>query len=154
MQYRVDLKPFIMMSVLGVNMTLSSSMAWSDDTQEAGPLALRRIMQELGKNMQTVTEGISREDWALVADAAPRIAAHPKPPLGEKIRILAFIGTDADKFKWYDEKMQQAALTLEEAAARGDGRGVIAAFANLQQGCLACHQVFRKPFVEHFYEQR
>ena len=104
--------------------------------------------------MQIVTDGISREDWKLVAETAPRIAEHPQPPLGEKMRILAFAGSDAGRFKRFDERTHQAAKTLEQAAKRGDGQAVVAAFSTLQGNCLACHQNFRKPFVEHFYGQR
>lgn len=130
------------------------SHAWASDDTEAKPLELRRIMQELGKNMQTITEAISREDWASVAKVAPQIAEHPEPPVIEKMRILTFIGTDIGTFESHDEITHQAARTLEQVAARNDGQGVITAFANLQSSCLACHRSFRKSFVEHFYEQR
>lgn len=46
------------------------------------------------------------------------------------------------------------AVAMGAAATRGDGQAVIAAFAKVQQGCLACHQSFRKPFTEHFYGTR
>lgn len=95
----------------------------------------------------------SCEDWALVARIAPQLGEHPQPPMGEKMRILAFVGADVAKFKSHDEKTHQTARALEEAAARNDGASVIAAFATLQNSCLACHQNFRKPFVEHFYGQ-
>lgn len=126
----------------------------ADDAIEAKSLELRRIMQELGKSMQAVTDGISHEDWAAIVKLAPKIAEHPQPPAGERVRILAFIGADAGKFKGYDQKTQQAAQGLEQAALRNDGKSVIAAFANLQNSCLACHQDFRKSFVEHFYGKR
>ena len=70
------------------------------------------------------------------------------------MRILAFAGSDTGRFKRFDEKTHQAAKTLEQAAKRGDSQAVIAAFSTLQGNCLACHQNFRKPFVEHFYGQR
>ncbi len=111
-------------------------------------------MQDLSMNMQAVTDGISREDWPLVAKIAPRIADHPQPPLAEKMRILSFIGSDAGKFKDYGEKNHQAGQELKRAAMRQDGPAVIAAFATLQNGCLTCHQSFRKSFQEHFYGQR
>ena len=115
------------------------------------PLELRKIMQELGKDMQAITDAISYEDWARVANIAPRIAEHPEPSAIEKMRILTLIGTDAGKFESHDEITHLAARALEQVALRSEGLGVIAAFANLQNGCLACHQSFRKPFVEHFY---
>ncbi|MDO9049537.1 MAG: cytochrome c [Methylobacter sp.] len=128
--------------------------ALAENATGARPLELRKIMQELDKNMQIITASIAREDWALVTKIAPRIAEHPQPPLDEKMRILAFIGADAGKFESHDETTHQAARALEQVAERNDGQGVIAAFANLQNSCLACHQSFRKPFVEHFYGQR
>ena len=137
--------------VTGTLLTTSHLPATAADAPEAKPLELRRIMQELNKNMQLVTDGISREDWELVAKVAPRIAEHPQPPMREKMRIMAFIGTDMGKFKGYDEKTHQSAHAMAEAARHGDGQQVISAFANLQNSCLACHQAFRKPFVEHFY---
>jgi cytochrome c556 len=130
------------------------SHAWADGDTEAKPLELRRIMQEIGKNMQTITDAISREDWALVAKIAPQIAEHPEPPVIEKMRILTFIGTDMGTFESQDELTHQAARALEQVAARNDGQGVITAFANLQSSCLACHKSFRQSFVEHFYGQR
>jgi len=130
------------------------SHAWADEDTEVKPLELKRIMQELGRSMQTISDAISREDWALVAKIAPQIAEHPEPPVIEKMRILTFIGTNMGTFESHDEITHQAARALEQVAARNDGQGVITAFANLQSSCLACHQSFRQSFVEHFYGQR
>ena len=119
----------------------------------AEPMDQRRIIQVLGKDMQTVTDGIYREDWELVVQTAPCIAEHPQPPLGETMHILGFVGSDADRFKRFDEQTHQAAKALEQAARRGDGQAVVASIATLQHSCLACHQNFCKAFVEHFYGQ-
>lgn len=147
-------KTIVAVGVIGTLLATVSAMTWADDNAEAKPLALRKIMQDLGKNMQVITDGISREDWELVAKTAPLVADHPQPPLGEKMRILRFVGTNAGKFKGYDEKTDQAAQALGPAATREDGPSVISAFAKLQNSCLACHQGFRKPFLEHFYDKR
>jgi len=130
------------------------SHAWADGDTEVKPLELKRIMQELGRSMQTISDAISREDWDLVAKIAPQIAEHPEPPVIEKMRILTFIGTNMGTFESHDEITHQAARALEQVASRNDGQGVITAFANLQSSCLACHQSFRQSFVEHFYGQR
>jgi len=45
-------------------------------------------------------------------------------------------------------------MAVGQAVVRSDGQAVISSFATLQNSCLACHQSFPKPFVEHFYEQR
>ena len=122
--------------------------------EPAQPLAMRGIMQDLGRHMQTVTLAIAREDWALVEKTAPLIAQHPQPPLMEKTRILRFVGTDMGKYKSHDHKTHEAAHELAQAAKNMDGMAVIAAFQSVQTGCYGCHQEFRKPFVEHFYGAR
>ena len=122
-----------------------SAMADSGlSTEATKPLALRGVMERLGRDMQAATGAISKEDWVLVAALAPKIASHAEPPLPEKVRILSWLGSDA----------HDAATAMGEAAKRRDGQAVIAAFAKVQQSCLGCHQSFRQPFVEHFYGSR
>lgn len=67
---------------------------------------------------------------------------------------MSFLGSDAGKFRSYDEKTHEATRVLELAAVRGDGQVLISSFATLQNSCLACHQSFREPIVENFYGQR
>jgi cytochrome c556 len=122
--------------------------------QATEPLALKKIMRDLGGNMQTVTDGISRGDWALVEKTAPLIADHPQPPLAEKVRIISFMGGDMGKFKAHDSETHAQAQALGKAAKAGDGEGVILAFQKLQSSCNNCHSEFRKPFMAHFYGAR
>jgi cytochrome c556 len=133
----------------------SSCAAWSKEPEPqpptTSPLALRGIMQALGQHMQTLAGAIAQEDWALVARTAPKVAEHQEPPTFEKIRILSFIGTDISKFKAHDETTHHAAHAMVEAAERQDGTAVIRAFAEIQTGCLGCHQAFRPAFKAHFY---
>ncbi len=119
--------------------------------QAAEPMELQKVMRELGRNMQIITEGISREDWELVAQTAPMIAEHPQPPLAEKTRIIGFMGGEMSKFKAFDMQTHEAAHDLMHAAHEKDGHKVIAAFQKVQSSCLNCHQTFRARFVEHFY---
>lgn len=120
----------------------------------AKTMALRGVMEKLGRDMQSVTGAISTEDWATVTRLAPGIARHAEPPLTEKTRILRWLGTNAGAFRGYDGQVHDAAELMAEAARRGDGDAVIAAFSKVQQGCFACHRGFRKSFREHFYEER
>lgn len=119
--------------------------------QAAEPLELQKVMKGLGTNMQVITDGISREDWELVAKTAPMIAEHPQPPLTEKMRIMSFMGSDMAKFKAFDGETHEAAHDLLHAAHEKNGLKVIAAFQKVQTACLSCHQTFRGKFVEHFY---
>lgn len=134
--------------------TLIAGHPAAAQTTSREPLALRKIMQDLGRDMEAVTGAISREEWAAIEKLAPRIASHPQPPAGEKLRILSFAGSNAGAFRAHDEHTHDAALALQKAAAAGDGRSVIAAFGTLQNSCLACHQAFRSSFVSHFYGTR
>lgn len=117
------------------------------------PVGLQGVMQQLGRDVQAVAGAISIEDWSTVARLAPMIARHPEPPLGEKVRILAWLGSDAGRFRKFDGQVHDAAMAMGAAAERQDGDGVIAAFANTQRSCLACHQNFRERFVEHFHRE-
>ncbi len=150
MQRHQLFKACLATAVAGALLAGAYPLARAADADKAKPLALRKIMQDLGKDMQAITDGIAREDWVLVAKTAPRIANHPQPPMGERMRILAFVGSNAGSFKQYDKQTHLAASALGEAAVRSDGKAVISKFATLQGTCLACHQQFRKPFQEHF----
>jgi len=151
MRHRNRLKACFTATVICTLLASTGPQVWADDAGKGTPLALRKIMQDMGKNMQLITDGISREDWEKVAKVAPLLADHPQPPLTEKMRILSFAGSDVGKFKSHDKKTYHAAQELEQAALRGDGQSVISSFATLQNSCLACHQRFRKRFLEHFY---
>ncbi len=129
-------------------------MHTADAADPATPMALTKIMQDLGADMQGVVGAMAREDWDTVDKLAVRIADHPEPPLTEKVRILAFIGTDAGRFRGYDQQAHDAAQGLAQAAQRRDGAATIAAFARVQTACLGCHQNFRAPFQAHFHGQR
>jgi len=122
----------------------------NDKTVE--PMALRVIMKDLDKKMQELTSAISREDWEAAEKAGEYIAEHPQPPLGEKLRIIAFFKTDMGKFKSNDEMTHDSGNMLAKAAKSKDGEAVISAFQKIQTGCYGCHRDFRQKFIEHFYE--
>ncbi len=117
----------------------------------AEPLVLQGIMKDMGRNMQAIVDGLSREDYAKAERAALAIADHPQPPVGEKMRVMGFVGGNAPRFKAFDGETHENAKALAKASKNGNGEGAIDAFHKLQTSCLACHQAFRKPFQEHFY---
>lgn len=139
---------------LVTSMLASAVAVHANAVEPAKAMALQGVMQQLGRDMQAVTGAISREDWPAVARLAPKIADHPQPPLGEKIRILTWLGTNAGQFRGFDGQIHDAATAMGEAAARGNGQAVIAEFAKVQHGCLGCHEGFRASYVEHFHPQR
>ncbi len=115
-------------------------------------LHLKRVMQELSKHMQSTTDAIAREDWDMVVKLAPQIGHHEEPPAAEKLRILAYLGKDAARFRSYDHQTHEAADEMRSAALKQDGKAVIKAYAKIQTNCLACHSNFRSGFQKHFYE--
>ncbi|MDP2368619.1 cytochrome c [Rhodoferax sp.] len=151
MTYQHTLKTTIAAGLVGTLLASVSSISWANDAAATPPLAMRKIMQDLGLHMQTITDGISRGDWTLVANVAPLVADHPAPPLGEKMRIMGFVGTNMTKFKAHDGETHEQAQAVGKAAKAKDGPGVILAFQKLQTSCYNCHSEFRKPFVAHFY---
>jgi len=138
--------------IAGIAHLIMFPQAFAETTPEtAEPMALHKIMEDMGKNMQTIVDGISHEDWVLVEKTAPLIANHPQPPMSEKKKIMAFFAADMSKFKSYDTKTHDAARVLGEVAAGKDGQAIISNFATLQNTCLMCHQNFRESFKSHFY---
>ena len=139
---------------LSVALATAAAGLGAQSAEAAKPMALRSVMEKLGRDMQAVTGAISKEEWTLVAELAPKLAKHAEPPLAEKMRILTWLGTDAKKFRGFDGQVQDAATAMGDAAKRGDGQAVIATFSKTQQSCLACHQSFRQSFVGQFYGSR
>ena len=115
------------------------------------PLALRALMQELGRDSGAIAEALAREDWLLVERAAGRIAAHPQPPAEERAKIIAFLGARAGKFRGYDQEAGQHAQALAAAARRADGRAALEAFYRMQSACMGCHAEFRPALLRQFY---
>lgn len=142
------LKPVLIIILI----TTLGSLAWAKDSKQSESMVLRQIMQEMSDRMEVITAAIAREQWSQVAITAPLIGEHRQPPFMEKARILRFVGTEAGTFRVYDNKTQEAAQVLKQAALAENGGQTIDAFAGLQKTCLSCHQRFREAFVEHFYD--
>jgi cytochrome c556 len=131
----------------------NAGVCFAQATSPAKSTALRTVMKSLGREVQTAADAISREDWTLAAETARKIAQHAEPPESERKLRVDWLGSDSGLFEALDEKTHEAARAMRTAAESGDGREVIETFARLQNSCLACHQRFRKAFVEHFYRQ-
>jgi len=103
----------------------------------------RGMMQELGRQMGRLSEGIMADDMVLVASSAISIADHPKPPMSERIRIVSELGTDATAFRAIDTEVHDTAMAIHTAAKEGDRVEVTNGFHKLVNSCLACHTRFR-----------
>lgn len=67
----------------GTLMALIGATTWAGESTDTPPLALRKIMQEMDRNMHIMADAISIKDWLLVERIAPLIAEHRQPPFVE-----------------------------------------------------------------------
>jgi hypothetical protein len=143
----------LIIPIILTSMVFSASQVYaSGDEPPVEPLALRGIMQTMGDDMKIITEAIAMEDWALVVTTSPKIADHPQPPFSEKIKILAFAGTDVSQFKEFDGKTHASAQVLGEAAAREDGYAVIDAFSTITKDMSCVSSAFQESFSGAFLQ--
>lgn len=132
---------------------LSIATASAQTVTAEKSMALKGIMEKMGREMQLVTQAISKEDWSAISSLAAQIASHDEPPPPEKVQILTWLGPQASKFRGFDNQSHQSANAMVQAANQKDGVGVISAFAKIQTACLGCHQTFRKDYLQHFYSK-
>ncbi len=118
---------------------------------ETAPATLLSIMRELGELLQHTAGAIALGQWDDVDAAARRIADHPTPAFAEKARVMRAVGAGAGRFRAHDRAVHDAALVLADAARRRDAAAAIGAFADVQSGCLECHQAFRDDIRRHLH---
>src|SRR4030065_2532408 len=63
----------------------------------AEEMVLEKVMKEQAKNMQLIAGGIAREDYAQVVKASLAVIdpPHPSSTLGEKLKLMGFLGADS-----------------------------------------------------------
>ena len=108
-------------------------------------------MRDMGKEAGAIAEGLAREDYPALAQAAARIAAHPQPPAQERAQIITWLGARAARFRGFDQQANDEAAALAAAARAGDGEAALDAFHRMQAACLGCHAEFRRPLLQRFY---
>lgn len=104
---------------------------------------LLTIMVELGDDMEALSDALWRNDLASLATAAGAIADHPKVSATERGRIQAALGDRFPDFVKGDQRVHNSALRLAEHATAGETSAILQELAELQSGCVACHDVFR-----------
>jgi len=106
--------------------------------------SLLEVMRQLGTRMGQINDGIWKEDYAAIADAAHYIAEHPKPPMKQRKKILGALGTDAIDFRAADKRVHDDALEVVEAARSEQMPAVVERYQRLVDGCVSCHGQFRE----------
>jgi cytochrome c553 len=114
------------------------------ETQGPDPGLLLTIMVGLGADVDEISRGLWIEDLGVVGAGALAIAEHPHVSDPERERIQGVLGAEFADFVQSDHRVHDAAVRLSEAAAAGDMTATLDELAQLQAGCVACHQVFRE----------
>jgi len=109
----------------------------------ADPGLLLTIMVGLGDNMKAISDALWRDDLATVASEADAIAAHAHVSAAERQRIQTVLGDRFADFVEGDHRVHESAVRLAGHAAAGDPGAILGELAELQSGCVACHDAFR-----------
>jgi mono/diheme cytochrome c family protein/cytochrome c556 len=113
---------------------------------EAG--TLKQIMQQLGHDYARLGHAILLENFDAAAEAAHAIAYHDKPSIGQRMKIMASLGTEMPKFKEADGKVHALAIKIEEAAKARDMPLLIQRQSQMLSACMACHETYRGRVVD------
>ncbi|MDT8376115.1 MAG: hypothetical protein RQ867_05160 [Mariprofundaceae bacterium] len=124
-----------------VALTLYSGTALAGEPAVDG--SLKQIMQQLGTDYSRLNHAILLEDFDAAAEAADAIAVHGKPSMGQRMKIMASLGTDMAAFKKADGAVHDLAVRVKEAAGTADMPLLIQHQSQLLSACMACHTTYR-----------
>ena len=93
--------------------------------------------------IQGVTDGLAREDWAAIAEAATRIESSPQMQ-----QMCQHMGAGAEGFTELALDFHHRADGIGVAARAQDGPGVLRATASTLQACTSCHATYRQQVVD------
>jgi len=117
-------------------------------TAYAGDGTLKQAMQQLGADFAALNQAILVEDFEAAASAAHAIAFHEKPSMGQRMKIVAALGTEMPAFKKADGKVHDLATRMEKAAQGKQMDQLIQQQSEMLGACMACHTSYRKKIVQ------
>jgi len=115
---------------------------------EASDGSLRQIMQQLGRDFDSLNQAILREDFAGAEAAAHAIGFHDKPSMGQRMKLMSSLGTEMKNFKKADGVVHGLAIKLEAAAKAKDMPLLIQHQSQILSACMACHTSYRSRVVD------
>ena len=93
--------------------------------------------------IQEITDGLAREDWDAIVDAAGRIETSP-----QMTRMCDHMGAGAPGFTALALEFHARADTIAPAAEARDAQAVLAATSSTLQVCTSCHSTWRQEVVD------
>lgn len=130
--------------LLGAVIALSAN-GYAEDAHAA---TLKEVMQQLGQSYTTLNHAILIGDFDQAMVSAKAISDHEKLSMGQRMKIMATLGTDMVDFKNTDQKVHQLALDIEQAAIAKDMPLLIKRQSQMLSACMACHTTYRSRVME------
>jgi hypothetical protein len=110
----------------------------------------KQNMQEHLVAIQRITDGLAREDWDEISEAAKLIETSPQMQ-----QMRQHVGAGAEGFTELALEFHRRADAIGEAAGSHDGPAVLRATSNTLQACTGCHAAYRQEIVDATtWEQR
>jgi len=132
-----------MRQIILLTLLVFSTAAISTEQADLNKNRLQLVMLDLLTDSQSLTEGIFKEDFKLIASSAEKIANHPNPGAEILQEIKKDLAADMPKFKMHDAKVHNAATSIVKLAGQHDLVGIFAEYHKLIDGCQSCHSDFR-----------
>lgn len=104
---------------------------------------LKSIMIGLGQSMNSLNDGIFKEDYDLIQKSALKIAIHPQPKAQLPV-IAKTLGKEISQFKSYDMKVHDSAMEIAKLAKKKDMFKILESHKVIMENCVSCHKPFRE----------
>ena len=105
--------------------------------------SLKEIMQGLRNNLVEISDGLLVDDYDKIARGAIAIAEHPRIPAAQVQLVARELGEKMPAFKRIDTLVHDLALEIDVAAKARDRNAAISGYAQLIEGCFACHATYK-----------
>ena len=113
--------------------------AYADD-----PKNFKEVMQRIETDMSKLIGHIMKEEYSDIISTAERVANHDEPPIAQRLRLIAELGTDFTNFKSHDDDVHINSVAMQEAAEKKDIDSVIVSYGKTLQSCNNCHKKYRE----------
>jgi len=134
----------IRVAALIASIGLLSPLTYAAEDKASQPNKLRLVMQGLLNDSLVLNQGIFYKDYSKIEQAAKDIANHPKPGKGTMKKVMFELKTEMGAFKAFDTLVHNAAVKIEEAAAKKDMQQIKSNYHEMLNGCLSCHTQYKE----------
>jgi cytochrome c556 len=115
---------------------------------ESDPKNMKEVMQRISNDMEKLVGHLMKDEFEEVARYADKIANHDEPPLSQRLRMIANLGTEFTKFKNHDDEVHINATAMKKAADNRNVQDVIDNYTKVLTNCNNCHKDYRKQIQE------